>query len=232
MIADFHSHVLPAIDDGSKSLEQSVAMLEREAEQGIGHVVATPHFYAHHDSPERFLRRRAEAETALREVLKVRPELPKLTVGAEVYYFPGISNADIRRDLTIVGSPYVMIEMPRSPWSARMYRELAEIREKQDLIPIVAHVDRYISPFRTHHIPERLAELPVLIQANSSFFIHRGTRRMALRMLQEGRIHLLGSDCHDLTDRAPNLGEALAVIGKLGDDVLSGIVASQKELLK
>ena len=113
-----------------------------------------------------------------------------------------------------------------------MYRELVEIREKQDLIPILAHVDRYISPFRTHHIPERLAELPVLIQANSSFFIHRGTRRMALRMLQEGWIHLLGSDCHDLTDRAPNLGEVLSVIGKLGDDVLSGIVASQKEILK
>lgn len=232
MIADFHSHVLPAIDDGSKSLEQSVAMLEREAEQGIGHVVATPHFYAHHDSPERFLRRRAEAEAALREVLNARPELPKLTVGAEVYYFPGISNADILRDLTIGGSPYVMIEMPMSPWSSRMYRELVEIREKQDLIPILAHVDRYISPFRTHHIPERLAELPVLIQANSSFFIHRGTRRMALRMLQEGWIHLLGSDCHDLTDRAPNLGEVLSVIGKLGDDVLSGIVASQKEILK
>lgn len=232
MIVDFHSHILPAIDDGSKSLEQSLAMLEQEAAQGIGHVVATPHFYAHHDSPEAFLERRAEAEAALREVLRQRPELPKLDVGAEVYYFPGISNADILQKLTIGGSRYVMIELPMSPWTSRMYRELAEIREKQDLIPIVAHVDRYISPFHTHHIPERLEDLPVLVQANASFFVQRSTRRMALRMLREGRIHLLGSDCHDLSGRAPNLGTAVGLIQRhLGDDALARIASCQSEVL-
>ena len=60
-IIDFHSHVLPGIDDGSKSVEQSIAMLKREAEQGITHVVATPHFYPQEDRPEKFLRRREKA---------------------------------------------------------------------------------------------------------------------------------------------------------------------------
>ena len=50
-MVDFHSHILPGIDDGSASLEESIELLKREAEQGINHVVATPHFYAQHDTP-------------------------------------------------------------------------------------------------------------------------------------------------------------------------------------
>ena len=62
---DFHSHILPEIDDGSSSVEESLAMLQAERDQGIQSVVATPHFYAHHDSPERFLKRRAAARQRL-----------------------------------------------------------------------------------------------------------------------------------------------------------------------
>ena len=63
-IIDFHSHILPGIDDGSESVEQSIAMLRMEAEQGITHVVATPHFYPRHDTPQRFLQRRKDADVA------------------------------------------------------------------------------------------------------------------------------------------------------------------------
>ena len=66
---DFHSHILPSIDDGSRSVEESIGMLRAMAKQGITHVVATPHFYPQHDTPERFLKRRAEAEAALREAM-------------------------------------------------------------------------------------------------------------------------------------------------------------------
>ena len=58
MIIDFHTHVLPAMDDGSRSVEESLQMLRMEAEQGIFHVVATPHFYPQYDNPEQFLRKR------------------------------------------------------------------------------------------------------------------------------------------------------------------------------
>ena len=70
VLTDFHSHVLPGIDDGSKSLKESIAMLRMEAEQGIRRVVATPHFYARHDQPERFLARRARSEELLRQELQ------------------------------------------------------------------------------------------------------------------------------------------------------------------
>ena len=65
-LTDFHSHILPEVDDGSRSVRQSLEMLRLEGEQGIRRVVATPHFYARQDTPERFLRRRERAWNALR----------------------------------------------------------------------------------------------------------------------------------------------------------------------
>ena len=84
MICDFHCHVLPHMDDGSSSVEESVAMLRQEAEHGVRTVVATPHFYANHDSPTGFLERRAEAERQLREAMKGCEGLPQLEIAAEV----------------------------------------------------------------------------------------------------------------------------------------------------
>lgn len=211
-IVDFHSHILPGIDDGSACVEESIAMLQMEAEQGIRHVVATPHFYARHDTPERFLARRQEAEAQLREAAAMYDGLPQISVGAEVYFFPGISESSALAGLTIDQKRCILIEMPNSPWTDSMYGELEAIQVKRGITPIIAHVDRYIRPFRTYRIPERLEELPVLVQANANFFLHSSTRRMALKMLRKGQIQLLGSDCHNLTTRRPNLGDAIGVI--------------------
>lgn len=231
-IIDFHSHVLPGIDDGSASLEESLEMLRLEREQGISCVVATPHFYAHHDSPERFLARRKKAEKALRSAMADEPGLPELIVGAEVYFFPGISECDAINELTIAGKRFILIEMPESPWTPGMLRELEDIRFRYGITPVIAHVDRYIAPFRTHGIPEQLEQLPVLVQANANFFLRSGTKRMALRMLRKGQIHLLGSDCHDMSVRRPNLGVAVTQIEHhLGTDILEQIRACQAQIL-
>lgn len=232
-VTDFHSHILPGIDDGSASVEESIAMLAAEAEQGIAHVVATPHFYANYDNPERFLKRRREAEERLRREMANHPGLPEVSVGAEVYFFSGISDSDILNQLTISEKRCILIEMPHSPWTASMYRELEDIWVKQGLTPVIAHIDRYIGPFRTFGIPERLADLPVIVQANADFFLDRRTSRMALRMLKEDRIQLLGSDCHNMRSRKPNLGDALALIEKrLGREVLDRVNACGAEILR
>jgi protein-tyrosine phosphatase len=64
--------------------------------------------------------------------------------------------------------------------------------------------------------------MPVLVQANASFFLHGTTRGMAMRMLKRGQIHLLGSDCHNLKERSPRLGEAVEVIrSRFGDRMLA-----------
>lgn len=225
-LIDFHSHILPRVDDGSRSVGQSLEMLRRSAEQGIRRVAATPHFYAHHDSPERFLRRRENAWNELRGAMKDQPELPKVELGAEVYFFSGMSDSEVLSELTFSGKRYILLEMPHAPWTESMYREIEEIYAKRGITPVIAHVDRYIGPFRTHGIPKRLAELPVLVQANAEFFLQRSTARMALKMLREDRIHLLGSDCHDLSSRAPNLGPAVQLIRRsLGEESIERLLS-------
>lgn len=211
---DFHSHILPGVDDGSCSVEQSVAMLREEARQGIGCVIATPHFYPGRDDLDTFLVKRAEAEKTLRQEMAKHTGLPRLMVGAEVLYFPGMGDSPVLEKLTIAGTRCVLVEMPMGDWTDRMYRELEKIALQQGFVPVVAHIDRYISPWRTKGIPKRLAELPVLVQANGTFFLHRKTRHLARKLLAKGQIHLLGSDAHNMTDRAPNLGPVMACLGE------------------
>ena len=211
---DFHSHILPGVDDGSRSVEESLEMLRAEARQGIGTVVATPHFYANHDTPERFLRRRAAAWEMLQTAMAQEAGLPEVILGAEVYYFSGISDSDQLHRLTTGQKRYIMLEMPTVPWTQNMYQEMENIYTKHGITPIIAHIDRYISPLRHRQILDRLEELPVLVQANSDFFLRPMTAPLALRMLKEKRIHLLGSDCHNCSTRKPELGRAIEKIEK------------------
>lgn len=213
-LVDWHSHILPGIDDGSRSLEESLALLEKEAEQGINLVIATPHFYAQYDRPEDFLEKRKKAACQLRKATAGRLGLPEIRLGAEVYFFRGMGRSEILPTLAIEGTRHILVEMPQPPWTEDMYRELEEIRTYHALTPIIAHIDRYIAPFHTYGIPQRLEKMPLLVQANAGFFLHRNTRAMALKMVQKGQIHLLGSDCHNLTTRPPRLGEAVGVIAQ------------------
>lgn len=225
MLTDFHSHILPGIDDGSSSVEESLKLLEIEAEQGIKRVVATPHFYANHDSPERFLERRENAKALLEKALENRIDMPKIEIGAEVHFFRGISDSEFLPELTITNKRFILIEMPDSDWSESMYSELESIYYQRGITPIIAHMDRYISPFRTRKIPEKFSKMPVLVQANASFFLEGGlTSKLALKLLKEDKIQLLGSDCHNLTKRPPKLGLAAEVIRKkLGEEYLERI---------
>lgn len=231
-LMDFHSHVLPGIDDGSHSVEESLAMLKMEQDQGISRVVATPHFYANHDRPSQFLKRREESWEKLMEAAEDVGETPEILLGAEVHFFPGISDMEQLPELTIGGKQCILLEMPQSPWTEKMYREIGNIYFKQGIVPVIAHIDRYIQPFRTYGIPERLEDLPVMVQANAGFFLRPATKRMAIRMLRKNQIHLLGSDCHNLQNRPPRLGEAAEWIrNKLGEAALTQVLEHQNMLL-
>lgn len=228
-IIDIHSHVLPQIDDGSDSVEMSLAMLQKEAEQGIEHVVATPHFYASHDTPDNFLLRREEAAKHLNEAVAGNTKLPKIHLGAEVAYFRGMSESDALQNLRLGDSRYIMVELPMRRWDDDVYRELSRIYQRQNLTPVVAHIERYLSRFTAERIISAMEELPVLLQVNASFFLQKNTARMALRLLKNERIHLLGSDCHNMDGRSPQLGEAVQEIRRhLGKDALEWIKYNQR----
>ena len=229
MIADMHTHVLPEMDDGSASVEESITMLREMAGYGIRTVTATPHFYAQSDTPEAFFGRRESAYRRLSREMEKHSDLPQIKLGAEVHFFQGMSESEVLPQLTIAENRCILVEMPHMVWTAGMYDELVQIRNKQGLIPVIAHVERYIGGFRTHKIMEHLEELPVLVQANASFFLNRFTAPLALRLLRQGQIHLLGSDCHNMSSRKPNLGEAVKMIQtSLGQPALDRIDEYQK----
>ncbi len=232
MIIDFHTHILPSVDDGSKSVEISMAMLKSEAEQGIKKVILTPHFYATHDSPERFIKRINHSRENLLQSLNSDFQWPEISLGSEIHFFEGISDCEFLKDMAIENTNCVLVEMPMRKWTDRMLLELEGIRQKRKLVPIIAHIDRYMTPFKTNGVVEQLSDLPVKIQANADFFINFWSKKLALKLMSEGKIHFLGSDCHNMKDRKPNLGDALAVIRKqLGDSAIEFINFNENKFL-
>lgn len=212
---DMHSHILPNMDDGSDSVETTHKMLQMLRQQGVTTVAATPHFYAYKDNPEDFLRRREESLARDTWELSLLP-------GAEVAYFDGMSRCRELKELQIGDTGLLLVEMPFGKWTGRMMEELIRIPMEQGLTPLLAHVERYRS-----QLPKFLAELSgqqVAMQCNAEAFLSAGTRGWALSMVKKGYVQFLGTDTHNLTDRAPRYDEAVRVIEKkLGTEIAQRI---------
>ena len=203
-------------------------MLRASKAQGIERIVATPHFYASDESPAEFLERRNRNFLKLTSAVK-EDFLPEIILGAEVGFFEGMSDCLELKDMIIEGTPLLMVEMPVCRWSDRMLSELTAIYEKQRIIPLIAHIDRYIKLLNDKKILNKLSGLPVLIQANSSFFINKKTFRLSRSLLSNGKIHLLGSDCHNTSTRPQNLGDAYLIIkDKCKKDYFKTITENEK----
>lgn len=220
-MVDIHSHVLPRMDDGSRNSDMSTAMLRESARQGIGCVAATPHFYPSENSLDAFLERRERAAARLKELWE--PDFPRLLLGAEVYYFDSISHADGLESLCIEGTGLLLLEMPFAPWTERMAEGICHLNRRPGITVVLAHIERYL-PFQKKTVWAELLQEGVLMQANAEFFLERKKRRKAMRMLKSGQIHLLGSDCHNLEDRAPRLGQAMEIIGREGMEIVESNV--------
>lgn len=201
MMIDFHTHILPGMDDGSRSIEESLAMLQAEADVGIERVVFTPHFYASQNSPKDFLYRRKESWSDL--LPHMYRGLPKVSFGAEVQYFEGICHATEIAALRIAGTPYLLLEMPFRRWEDRMLDDILELSTHPDTIVILAHIERYLSNVSSRSLAF-LRDNGVKIQMNVSTFGERRQRHLAMSMLKAGEIHILGTDCHSMGHRRPN----------------------------
>ena len=208
---DCHCHILPGIDDGSKNVEMSLAMLDREVRQGVEGVIFTPHFYADMNSPSTFLRRRERALQELEANLSRLSQVPRYVAGSEVHYFRGMSRADGIESLCIGNSDYILIEMPFRDWQPQFIDEVEELSVVLGLRVIIAHIERYFD--QDKKLVKRLLDNPnFLIQCNAEFFIER--TRNALSFMKTGRIDLLGSDSHNLDSRRPNLVDAVQIMQK------------------
>ena len=208
---DFHSHILPGMDDGSSSPEESLAMLEVSAEQGVDEIFATSHFYPDEEDPASFLERRAEAYEELTAFLAEEAKgvaLPRIHLGAEVYYFPGIATCEEIRPLVLGETKMLLVEPPVAPFTRSMLDEIEAIGPNLGLTPVVAHLDRYCHLLRDNSLFSLLSGRKILVQVNASFFLRSSVSEFAMELLREEKFQLLGSDCHNLTSRPPNIGLA------------------------
>lgn len=207
---DFHTHILPYMDDGAKDTDESIAMLKELKKQGVDTVVCSSHFYSMEDNPDSFLENQAKAYALLKESLT--DDLPKIILGSEVQYFDGIAQCDTIDKLKISGSEYILLEMPSIKWNERIVREVITLHRKNPKI-VIAHIERFLPLIPSGTIDEFIKE-GIIIQSNASFFYGFFTRKKALKMLANGQIHLIGTDCHNMTSRAPDIKQAVDVIVK------------------
>ncbi len=226
---DWHSHILPCMDDGAQSLGESLAIMEQMAAQGVTTVVATPHFCADRESVAAFLQRREEARRLLQNAL---PEgAPKMLCGAEVQYYSGISRLPELKQLCIEGTNVLLLEMSVARWTEYIVKELVELAGRGKLTVVLAHVERYLD-LQSRDVQYRLYKSGIVMQANASCFLRFGSRRKALAGVRSGQIHLLGSDCHNRDTRPPNLGRAMGIIEKkLGSAAVSRLNGRGEHLL-
>lgn len=230
---DLHTHILPAMDDGSRDVDETIAMLEAEKAAGVTSIALTPHFYPHRDDPERFLRRRARCLEKMQSDARYACAAPKrLLVGAEVAYYDGLSRMENIEEFCLGDTNALLIEMPFCRWNDRMLGEIDFLRKTCDVQPVLAHIERFL-PYQPRGLVEDMAESGVWMQVNASFFLRWQTKRKALKMLERGQIHFLGTDCHNMDSRKPNMDEALQVINKkLGRDALIYLQDMERRLFE
>lgn len=209
-IIDLHCHILPGMDDGSPDPETSVEMLRRQARQGVEVVCATSHYYADQNSIGTFCDRRAAALERLQAVL---PEgLPRIVPAAEVSYFSGISGRRGLSRLCIPGTRTLLLEMPFTQWNDFQTEEVEALVLDRNYHVVLVHPERFCGSRKNLEKLWQLEELPVGFQVNAGTLLRWRSRKLGLELLRGARYPLLGSDCHNLTSRPPNLEEGRRVI--------------------
>jgi protein-tyrosine phosphatase len=213
MILDAHTHILPNIDDGAASTDEALTMMQATSND-CDMFFLTPHFYPHERSLEDFLHKRN------RSVDVMRPHLltagAQYAVGCEVYLSPLLFKNDDLSGICIGSSRYALIEMPfLKTWGMQLFEMLDVLLYEHKYIPIIAHVERYLFFRKNPDVLDMLIRKGCLVQLNAeSVIASMWGRDFPMKLLKSEKVHLLGSDCHNMSSRKPNLQEARTVILK------------------
>ena len=157
--------------------------------------------------------------------------MPKIILGAEVTYFPGICKSSEIEMLKFKESNILLLEMPFVTWSDYTVQELLELSVSCKCRVVLAHIERYMNK-QSKRTLNTLLDAGVLFQVNASFFINIRTRRKALKMLRRGDLQLLGTDCHNMNSRPPRFDEAISIITKkLGEEFVADMLAFGESIL-
>ena len=228
-MTDLHTHILPGMDDGAKTTEESLWLLNELKKQGVNKVALTPHFYPRKETPSEFLARRQIAWNSLQEAVK-DTECPELFLGAEVAWVPNMPQWPDLEKLCYQNTKILLVELPVMPWTDNIYRELDNLEGRRGVIPMIAHIDRYFYLQKRKDI-DRLLGMGYPVQVSAEALFSFGFRKQALQLLQnyDG---LLISDCHNMSRRAPNLAQAIKMMEKkLGKQMTQKALAMTDDIL-
>lgn len=221
---DIHTHILPEVDDGARSWEMAVRMCHLAAEDGIEHLVATPHASPHFPYDRPWLR------TVLDELRRRVGPQPALSLGCDFHV--SIENLDALAEdphrFTIESTPYLLIELSNFSVPPTITATFEEMLAR-GLVPIITHPER--NPLLQEN-PGRILEWASLgcpVQVTASAITGQWgarARDVARGLLDRRAVHLLASDCHNLEGRPPGLSAARdAVAAVYGAEIAQALVS-------
>jgi protein-tyrosine phosphatase len=229
-MVDIHSHILPSVDDGAKSWEMAVEMCRIAADDGVTHMVASPH--SNHEY--RYDRQAHEATLAqLREKLN---GLLELSLGCDFHLsFDNIVAARKNpKDFCIGDTNYLLVEFSDFGMSRQLLTTLEEFLQF-GLIPIITHPERNAILQTKPDLVIDMAGMGCVVQVTANSFTGfwgSGPRKTAEWLLKKGVVHVLASDAHDPTRRMPILSKGRdAVAAIAGADVADRLVRGNPEAI-
>lgn len=202
-LIDFHTHVLPDMDDGARDASESVKILEALAAQGVGIVYATPHFYADMESVSDFAQRREKAYRELLKATEGRDDLPEVRLGAEIMICKELLGLDLS-PLKFEDVPIMLFEFPVSRYHS-WYASLAEkLAATYACTAMVAHFDRY--PWLDKNALRTFTKYgdEMLFQMNCIGLTDIRAAKTLAALIKGGSAVIFGSDSHDSDAHAPS----------------------------
>jgi protein-tyrosine phosphatase len=234
-VIDLHTHILRGLDDGARTLEESLTMARSAVADGIRVVAATPH--VRDDYPTRATEMEHRV-VELREALTAEGiELEVLTGGEIALDRLDALGGDELVRFGLAGNPTcLLLEFPYYGWPLDLESRAFELRARGFAV-VVAHPERNAEVQSAPHRMRRLVEQEALVQITSASLegrLGRASRRTAFRLLELGCAHLVASDAHTADVRAVGLSAAVEAVGDralarwLAVDVPAAIVAGDR----
>ena len=229
---DFHSHIIPNVDDGSKSVEETFELLKEAKEAGFSGVISTSHYmeeYYETDVAERSVWIKAISENLYKKNIDL-----KLYLGNEIYMTKNIIKLlENGKATSINNSNYVLFEFPMNVKPMDMYDIIYDMIEYK-IIPILAHPERYSFVQKEPELIYDLIQKGVLMQSNfgSILGVYGEKAEIIVRkMLENNMVHFLGSDVHRANSIYPKIQDSLRKIGEIvGSEKLNELTCSNPVL--
>lgn len=228
-MVDIHTHILPSLDDGAETLEESLHLLKELKEQGINCVIATPHFYPQTDNSSAFLLARKKSFETLKEHLT--KELPKVLIGCELLYYENIGLSNSISQFCLSNSKYLLLELTDDCIDEKLFFDLINLKAKK-IIPIIAHIERYAYAKKFRKFLKFIKEENILTQINASAVLDQYGYKIIKKLIKKDIVNFIATDTHSIDFRPPQMQRAIEILNSdFGEETTKKLIINSRNLL-